>query len=119
MSEVVLETEQLSKKYGARMVVNQVSINVERGDIFGLLGRNGGGKSTTLRMALGLVRPTAGRVRVFGTDMSKRPLAALNRVVAIIESPAFYSIFSGRQTLRMLAALSGGATPGRIEEVLE
>jgi ABC-2 type transport system ATP-binding protein len=65
------------------------------------------------------VRPTSGRVNVLGYDMSRQPLRALQRVGAIIEAPAFYENFSGRQNLKMLAAMSGGAKPERIETVLE
>jgi ABC-2 type transport system ATP-binding protein len=119
MKQPVLQTEALTKRYRRRVVVNQLSLTVEAGDIFGFLGQNGAGKSTTIRMALGLVRPTSGKVRVLGHDMSRRPLGALKRVGAIIEAPAFYENFSGRQNLRMLAAMSGGAEPKRIESVLE
>lgn len=119
MTHVVLQTEQLSKKYRRRVVVDRLSLKVERGDVFGFLGQNGAGKSTTIRMALGLVRPTSGRVSILGHDMSRQPLRALKRVGAIIEAPAFYENFSGRQNLRMLAAMSGGAERARIEMVLE
>ncbi|HEY0350049.1 MAG TPA: ABC transporter ATP-binding protein [Pyrinomonadaceae bacterium] len=119
MTQAVLQTEQLSKKYRRRVVVDQLSLTVEQGDVFGFLGQNGAGKSTTIRMALGLVRPTFGRVSVLGHDMSRHPLRALKRVGAIIEAPAFYENFSGRQNLRMLAAMSGGAERQRIEMVLE
>ena len=119
MTQAVLQTEQLSKKYRRRLVVDRLSLTVEPGDIFGFLGQNGAGKSTTIRMALGLVRPTSGRVRVLGHDMTRQPLRALKRIGAIIEAPAFYENFSGRQNLRMLAAMSGGAGRQRIEMVLE
>src|SRR5437763_10506953 len=119
MTQAVLQTEQLSKKYRRRLAVDQLSLTVEQGDVFGFLGQNGAGKSTTIRMALGLVRPTSGRVSVLGHDMSRHPLRALKRVGAIIEAPAFYENFSGRQNLRMLAAMSGGAERQRIEMVLE
>jgi len=115
----VLQTDQLTRKYRQRVVVDRLSLTVERGDIFGFLGQNGAGKSTTIRMALGLVRPTSGRVSVLGHDMARQPLRALRRVGAIIEAPAFYENFSGRQNLRMLAAMSGGAERQRIEMVLE
>jgi len=101
------------------VVVDRLSLTVERGDVFGFLGQNGAGKSTTIRMALGLVRPTSGRVRVLGHDMARQPLRALKRTGAIIEAPAFYENFSGRRNLRMLAAMSGGAERLRIEMVLE
>src|SRR6476620_975793 len=104
MEEMVLQTLDLTKKYRGRVVVDQLSLTVERGDVFGFLGQNGAGKSTTLRMALGLVRPTSGRISLLGHDMSRQPLRALQRIGAIIEAPAFYENFSGRANLRMLAA---------------
>ena len=100
------------------MAVDQLSIEVERGDIYGFLGQNGAGKSTTIRMILGLVRPTRGGVRLLGQDMRRHPLRGLRRVGAIIESPAFYDHFTGWQNLRLFAAMSGGATTRRIEEAL-
>jgi ABC-type multidrug transport system ATPase subunit len=118
-SAVVLETRGLTKRYGRRLVVDGVSLEVGRGDICGFLGQNGAGKSTTLRMIAGLVRPTAGEVFLLGHDVARRRTRALRRVGVIIESPAFYENFSGRANLRMLASLSGGATARRIDEVLE
>src|ERR1044072_4897844 len=99
MNRLVLQTDQLTKRYRRRLVVDRLALAVERGDVFGFLGQNGAGKSTTIRIALGLVRPTSGRVQVLGHDMSRRPRAALKRVGAIIEAPAFYENFSGRQNL--------------------
>jgi ABC-type multidrug transport system ATPase subunit len=119
MSDAVLQTEGLTKRYGRRLAADRLSLNVERGDIYGFLGQNGAGKSTTIRMALGLVRPTAGRVRLLGYEMSKHPLRALARTGAIIETPAFYEHFNGWQNLRMFAAMSGGASTKRIEAILE
>jgi ABC-2 type transport system ATP-binding protein len=119
MKQMVLETLKLTKKYRRRVVVDRLSMRVESGDIFGFLGQNGAGKSTTIRMALGLVRPTSGHVRVLGYDMSRQPLRALRHTGAIVDAPAFYENFSGRENLRMLAAMSGGAERQRIETVLE
>ena len=119
MNQPALHADALTKKYQRRLVVDRLSLSVGRGDVFGFLGQNGAGKSTTIRMALGLVRPTSGRVEVLGHDMARRPRAALKRVGAMIEAPAFYENFSGQQNLRMLAAMSGGATARAIEEVLE
>ena len=118
MSELILQTEALTKRYGRRGAVNSLSLSVERGDIFGFLGQNGAGKSTVIRMALGLVRPTRGRVILFGHDMQKHSLKALARVGAVVEAPAFYENFSGWENLRILAALSGGANPKKIEQAL-
>lgn len=119
MSDVVLETEDLTKRFGRRVAVDDLSMRVERGNIFGFLGQNGAGKSTTIRMVLGLVRPTSGRVRLLGHDMAKHPLRALARTGAIVETPAFYEGYSGMQNLRLLAAMSGGADRRRINQVLD
>jgi ABC-2 type transport system ATP-binding protein len=118
MGKLVLQTEGLTKRYKRRVVVDDLSLTIERGDIFGFLGQNGAGKSTVIRMALSLVRPTRGRVLLFGHDMAKHPLRALARVGAIVESPAFYENFSGWDNLRIFAAMSGGASHKCIEETL-
>ncbi len=118
MTDSILQTEGLTKRYGRRVVVDSLSLSVQRGDIFGFLGQNGAGKSTVIRMALGLVRPTRGRVSLFGHDMTRHSLRALGRVGAIVESPAFYENFSGWDNLRIFSGLSGGTTRKRIEEVL-
>src|SRR6266545_6524554 len=118
MNELILQTEDLTKQYGGRTAVDSLSLSVERGDIFGFLGQNGAGKSTVIRMALGLVRPTHGRVLLFGHDMRRHSLRALARVGAIVESPAFYENFSGWDNLRIFAAMSGGTTRRRVEETL-
>jgi ABC-2 type transport system ATP-binding protein len=118
MSELILQTETLTKTYGKRTVVDGLSLSVERGDIFGFLGQNGAGKSTAIRMLLGLVRPTRGRVLLFGRDVAKHSLEVLRRMGAIVETPAFYENFSGWDNLRIFAAMSGGANRKRIEEAL-
>ncbi len=118
MSESILRAEELTKRFGRRAVVDHLSLSVERGDIFGFLGQNGAGKSTVIRMMLGLVRPTKGRMLMLGHDMTKHPLKALARVGAMVESPAFYDNFSGFDNLRVFAAMSGGASRHRIEETL-
>jgi len=118
MSELILQTEALTKRYGRRTAVDGLSLSVARGDIFGFLGQNGAGKSTAIRMVLGLVRPTRGRVLLFGHDMARHPLRALGRVGAIVEAPAFYENFSGWDNLHLLASMSGGASRKQIEKAL-
>ena len=113
----VLATHDLRKQYKRRTVVDGVSISVERGDVYGFLGPNGAGKSTTLRMLMGLVRPSGGRVELFGYPAGDR--RALAKVGAIVESPSLYSYLTGRENLRMLAALTGPCPPARLDEVLE
>ena len=119
MSELALQTEQLTKRYGARTAVDRLTISVERGDIYGFLGPNGAGKSTTLRMLLGLVRPTSGVIKFPVRGSSWEYLQARSRVGAIIETPAFYENFSGLRNLQLFASLSGGVRKRRVEEVLE
>jgi len=119
MSEVALQTEKLTKRFGARTAVDQLSLRVERGDIYGFLGPNGAGKSTTLRMLLSLIRPTSGVIKFPLRTSGWEYLRARSRVGAIIESPAFYENFSGRRNLQLLASLSGGVQPKRVEQVLE
>lgn len=110
MSEIAVQTEQLTKRFRGRTAVDRLTMQVERGDIYGFLGPNGAGKSTTLRMLLRLVRPTSGVIKFPVRD---------SRVGAIIETPAFYENFSGRRNLQLLASLSSGVPKKRVEEVLE
>ena len=119
MSDIALQTEQLTKRFGARIAVDRLTMRVDRGDIYGFLGPNGAGKSTTLRMLLGLVRPTSGVIKFPVRGSSWEYLKARSRVGAIIETPAFYENFSGRRNLQLLASLSGGVSKKRVEEVLE
>ena len=119
MSETALQTEQLTKRFGARIAVDRLTMHVERGDIYGFLGPNGAGKSTTLRMLLGLVRPTSGTIKFSVRGSNWEYLRARSHVGAIIETPAFYENFSGRRNLQLLASLSGGVLKKRVEEVLE
>jgi ABC-2 type transport system ATP-binding protein len=119
MSDVALQTEDLTKRFGARTAVDRLTIRVDRGDIYGFLGPNGAGKSTTLRMLLGLVRPTSGTIKFPVRASSWEYLRARSRIGAIIETPAFYENFSGRRNLQLLASLSGGVQKKRVEEVLE
>jgi ABC-2 type transport system ATP-binding protein len=119
IDSTVPAAHQLSKNYGSRPAVNQLDLEVRRGEIFGFLGPNGAGKTTTIRMALGLVRPTSGRVEVLGQDVSRRASEVLPRVGALVESPALYGYMSGRDNLRAFAAVLGGVPARRLDEVLE
>jgi ABC-2 type transport system ATP-binding protein len=109
-------TQNLSKQFGARTVVDAVCLEVPAGEVFGFLGPNGAGKTTTIAMLLGLIRPDAGRAVVLGHDVGREPEAALQRVGALLE-PAFYPYLSGRDNLRVLARASG-LPDTRVNEVL-
>jgi ABC-2 type transport system ATP-binding protein len=105
MTERIVETHELTKRYGDRHVVDRVSLTVLRGEVYGFLGPNGAGKTTTLRMLLGLVRATGGSATVLG-----RPPGApdgLARIGALVEGPGFYPYLSGRANLRVLARYAG------------
>jgi ABC-2 type transport system ATP-binding protein len=116
---VALETIALRKRYGRRLAVAGLDLRVAEGCIFGFLGPNGAGKSTTIRMVMGLVRPSGGQARVFGHAVGRNGPSAAARVGALVESPAVADYLSARRNLQMLSALSGGAEPGRIDQVLE
>lgn len=119
MTEIALQTEELTKRFGGAIAVDRLTMRVERGDIYGFLGPNGAGKSTTLRMLLGLIRPTTGVIKFPLRASTWEYLGARSRIGAIVETPAFYENFSGRRNLQLLASLSGGVQLKRVEEVLE
>jgi ABC-2 type transport system ATP-binding protein len=117
--EVVIQTAGLTKQFGTRTVVNNLNLNVMRGDVFGFLGPNGAGKTTTIRMLLGLIAPTSGTVQLFGQDIRTNLNAVLHRVGAIVEAPTFYPHLGGGDNLEVVALASGGYPPSRIDEVLK
>jgi ABC-type multidrug transport system ATPase subunit len=105
MSDLVLETKNLTKTYGDRRAVDSVSMAVRKGDVYGFLGPNGAGKTTTLRMCLGLVHPTSGGATVLGRPAGD--VAATERTGALIEGPGFYPYLSGRANLQVMARYRG------------
>jgi ABC-2 type transport system ATP-binding protein len=115
----VIRARGLTKRYGARTAVDRLDLEVPRGSIFGLLGQNGAGKSTTIRMLLGLTPPTAGEVLLFGRPLASERLALLPRVGCLVEGPAFYPFLSGRRNLELLGALTAPVPPGRVQQVLD
>jgi ABC-type multidrug transport system ATPase subunit len=101
MSETVVATYRLTKRYGDRLAVDSVSLTVRRGEVYGFLGPNGAGKTTTLRMLLGLVRPSAGAAIVLAAEPGTR--TAVEGTGALVEGPGFYPYLSGRDNLRVMA----------------
>jgi ABC-2 type transport system ATP-binding protein len=112
----VVSTDGLTKRYGGRVAVDDVSMTVLRGEVYGFLGPNGAGKTTTLRMMLGLVRPTSGTASVLGRPAGRPDPAA--RVGALIEGPGFHPYLSGRDNLRALAR-HRGFPDAEVDRVLE
>jgi ABC-2 type transport system ATP-binding protein len=119
----IISTSRLTKAFGKLVAVNDLHLQVMRGDVFGFLGPNGSGKTTTIRMLLGLIRPTAGRAIIFGMDNAYQLSPILERIGAIVEMPVFYPYLSGSDNLHVIAAASGmmqgSANNRRIDEVLE
>jgi ABC-2 type transport system ATP-binding protein len=116
----VLELRGVSKRLGRRMVVQDIDMTVEAGEVYGFLGPNGAGKTTTIRMIVGLIRPTAGEIRICGHDVQRDPVRALARVGTIVENPEMYSYLTGRQNLIHYARLAGVKDiPRRVAEVAE
>ncbi len=116
VSELLVETTDLTKRYGRRAAVDHVGLEVRRGEVYGFLGPNGAGKTTTLRMLLGLVRPSAGIAQVLGAIPGDP--AALSRIGMLVESPAFYPYLSGRDNLRVFARYAS-VPVAKVDEVLE
>ncbi len=116
---LVIRTHGLSKKYGGgRVAVDGLDLEVPTGGVHGFLGPNGSGKTTTLRMLLGLARPTGGTMEMLGYEVPKRLPQAIPHVGAVVEQPKFYPGFTGRRNLELLAR-AGGIARTRVADVLE
>jgi ABC-2 type transport system ATP-binding protein len=107
MSDVVLQSRDLSKHYGHFVAVDNLNLTVHRGEVFGLLGPNGAGKTTTILMLLGLTEPTAGSVQVLGFDPARQPLSVKARVGYLPDQIGFYDGLSARENLAYIAKLNG------------
>ena len=117
--DYIIETENLTKRYGTATVVDKVNLHVPKGKIYGLLGRNGAGKTTAMKMMLQLAFPTEGTVRLFGTNYKENIHTLYSKVGSIIETPGFYSNLTGYENLQILAKLRGGVSKSGVEKALE
>src|SRR5690348_17124662 len=115
----MIELHQLTKVFGSRKAVDSVTLTVESGEIFGLLGHNGAGKSTAIGMMLGQVWPTAGSAKVCGYDVAANRRDALINVGAIFETPVFYDYLSGLRNLEILSSYTAATPRARIREVID
>lgn len=114
----MLEIDGLRKAFAGKPALREVSFEVEKGEIFGLLGHNGAGKSTTLGILLGMIAPDAGEARIGGICVQKNRAGALHQVGAIFESPGFYDYMTGYQNLEILTGYSGGVPKSEIDDVV-
>ena len=115
-NDLVIQTSGLTKRFGKNVAVDNLSIEVRRGRVYGLLGPNGSGKTTTMGMLLGLLRPTAGNFSLFGSRTGHEE--SLRRIGAVIETPAFYPYLSGRGNLAYFQLISGRGAPSELDELL-
>lgn len=118
--EKVIEVKNLSKQFKDVKAVDDLNLNVYRGDVFGFLGPNGAGKSTTIRMLVSLIKPTKGNIKLFGKTLNQNRLKILQKVGAIVEKPDFYKYISAYKNLEILGKISRtDVSKKRIMELLE
>lgn len=119
MVDYVIETNNLSKVYSNNAVVNSVNMHVEKGKIYGLLGKNGAGKTTTMCMLLNLTYPSNGEIFLFGKDPKKYSRDVYPKIGSIIETPGFYENLTAYENLKIIAKLRGNYNPQNIRLVLD
>ena len=119
MSDCIIETRGLIKRYGDQVSVSNLDLHVQKGRIYGLLGRNGAGKTTTMKMLLGLTAPTSGTVSLFGQPLKGNETRILPRIGSLIESPGFYPNLTGTENLQIFARLRGLKSPNYIKSAME
>lgn len=116
--EYILSTSGLTKQYGKNKAVNNVNIHIKQGDIYGLIGRNGAGKTTILKMISGLAAPSEGEFSIFGKS-GKNATKVMNRIGTLIESPGIYRNLSAAQNLEIKCIAMGVRKKGVVEELLK
>jgi ABC-2 type transport system ATP-binding protein len=104
-SDLMIETVGLTKSFGEVMAVDNLDLQVRRGEIFGFLGPNGAGKTTTIRLLVGLIRPSAGEITVAGKDLATEPLAARATMAYLPDTPYLYGKLTGREFVHFVAGL--------------
>jgi hypothetical protein len=119
MNEFIIETKGLTKKYGEQYAVKDVDIHVRKNIIYGLLGRNGAGKTTIMKMMLGITRPTAGEISIFGKNIRNNEKEILPRIGNLIEKLGFYPNLTGTENLRIFAELRGVPQKDAVEKALD
>ena len=119
MKENVLVTRNLSKKYGDKYVVDKVKLTVNKGDIYGLIGKNGAGKTTIIRMALSLANITDGEVELFGKTSEKDRIKVHSKIGCLVESPCFYPYLSAKENLEYYRIQRGIVGKECVDEALK
>lgn len=119
MSNIVLKCENLNKSFGKKKILTDVSFEISKGDILGFIGPNGSGKTTTIKLILGLNSINSGKVTINGFDIEKDFERAIQKVGAIVENPDMYMYLSGYENLKLIAKLYKGISKERIDEVVK
>ena len=119
MDGFLIETEGLTKYFGETPAIKDVDLNVKKGEIYGLLGRNGAGKTTIMKMLLGLTKATKGTIQLFNKPFEKPEKSILNRIGAMIETPGFYPNLTATENLEILASLRGVIHKDAVKRSLE
>ena len=114
-----IETRHLTKRYGEQVAVNDVCLHVPKGHIYGLLGRNGAGKTSIMKLILQLMPATSGETLLFGEQVKRRERGVFQRIGAIIETPGFYPNLTGTENLEIFAKLRGTIRPDAVEPALQ
>ncbi len=118
MNKVILKCEKLNKHFGKRKILNDVSFELYEGDILGFIGPNGSGKTTTIKLILGLNSIDSGKVEIDGFDIEKQFNSAIEKVGTIVENPDMYMYLSGYENLKLIANLYKDVTKEKIDEVV-
>ena len=119
MTTPVIETSGLSKDFGSILAVDNLSLSVPKGSVFGLLGPNGAGKTTIIGILLGLITPTSGKFSLFGEEINGSIESALQRIGATMETPSFYPYLSGLDNLRYFQQVAGHNDAAELDSLLE
>ncbi len=115
----VIHTERLSKRYGDTLALDALDLDVKEGEVYGYLGPNGSGKTTTIRLLLGLHRPSGGRAELFGIDAWGDPVTAHRRVAYVAGEPFLWPALTSAETFEFLARLHGGTDVAYLEALVE
>ncbi len=118
MHKYIIETRHLTRRFGARIAVDDLNLRVPEAGVYGFLGPNGAGKTTAIRMLLGLIRPNAGEVHLFGASLAANRQRLMRRVGSLVEAPSLYPHLTGRENLEVTRRLLG-APPSLIERALD
>lgn len=119
MNKYIIETKNLTKRFGSQSSIIDLNIHVRKGRIYGLLGRNGAGKTTTMKMLLGLTQPTSGEIIFWDMPLKGNQKKILPRVGSLIEAPGFYPNLTAAENLGIFAALRGTPSPNAIKDALD